>query len=138
MAPNLSKSRFVAGWQCHKQLWLKVHEPEAPELQVDIVLQDRFDQGAEVVLWLGIKQVLKPMVPDLTYDDLAIVDGMVASAEIARPMRSTPGLNFSSPYGLAGADDTLKVQSCLLWVCPENCFASKGDVGRLHTTYGPK
>jgi hypothetical protein len=48
MAPNLSKSRFVAGWQCHKQLWLKVHEPDAPELQVDVVLQDRFDQGAEV------------------------------------------------------------------------------------------
>ncbi len=48
MPPNLSKSRFVAGWQCHKQLWLKVHEPDAPELRVDVVLQDRFDQGAEV------------------------------------------------------------------------------------------
>jgi hypothetical protein len=32
----------------------------------------------------SIKQVLNPMVPDLTYDDLAIVDGMVASVEIAR------------------------------------------------------
>jgi len=48
MAPDLSKSRFVAGWQCHKQLWLRVHEASAPELQVDVVLQDRFDQGAEV------------------------------------------------------------------------------------------
>jgi hypothetical protein len=48
MPPNLSKSRFVAGWQCHKQLWLRVHEQDAPELQVDVVLQDRFDQGAEV------------------------------------------------------------------------------------------
>jgi len=46
--PNLSKSRFVAGWQCPKLLWLKVHEPEAEELQVDVVLQDRFDQGTEV------------------------------------------------------------------------------------------
>jgi Domain of unknown function(DUF2779) len=46
--PNLSKSRFVAGWQCHKQLWLRAHEKDAPELQVDVVLQDRFDQGAEV------------------------------------------------------------------------------------------
>jgi hypothetical protein len=46
--PNLSKSRFVAGWQCHKLLWLRVHEAHAPELQVDVVLQDRFDQGAEV------------------------------------------------------------------------------------------
>jgi hypothetical protein len=48
MPPSLSKSRFVAGWQCHKLLWLKVHEPLAPELQVDVVLQDRFDQGQEV------------------------------------------------------------------------------------------
>ena len=32
----------------------------------------------------SIKQVLNPMVPDLTYDDLAIVDGQVASVEIAR------------------------------------------------------
>ncbi len=47
-SPNLSKSRFVSGWQCHKQMWLKVHEPLAPELQIGIVLQDRFDQGAEV------------------------------------------------------------------------------------------
>jgi hypothetical protein len=48
MLPTLSKSRFVSGWQCHKQLWLRVHEKDAPELHVDVVLQDRFDQGAEV------------------------------------------------------------------------------------------
>ena len=48
MPPNLSKSRFVAGWQCHKLLWLRVHEKNAPELQIDVVLQDRFDQGTEV------------------------------------------------------------------------------------------
>ena len=28
--------------------------------------------------------MLKPLVPDLTYNDLMIVDGMVASVEIAR------------------------------------------------------
>jgi Domain of unknown function(DUF2779) len=32
----------------------------------------------------SIKAVLNPMVPDLTYDDLAIVDGMAASVHIAR------------------------------------------------------
>ena len=46
--PPLSKSRFTAGWQCPKLLWWKVHEPQAPELQPDIVLQDRFDQGRQV------------------------------------------------------------------------------------------
>lgn len=48
MSHHLSKSRFVAGWQCHKQLWLRVFEPRAPELEINKVLQDRFDQGEEV------------------------------------------------------------------------------------------
>ena len=47
-APRLSKSRFTAGLQCHQYLWLKVHEPDAPELVPDEVLQDRFDQGIRV------------------------------------------------------------------------------------------
>ena len=45
---RLSKSRFVAGSQCHKLLWLRVHEPGAVELQPDKVLEDRFDQGRQV------------------------------------------------------------------------------------------
>ncbi len=45
---RLSKSRFTAGVQCHKYLWWRVHEPEAEELQPDIVLNDRFDQGRQV------------------------------------------------------------------------------------------
>jgi len=48
MPHRLSKSRYTAGLQCHKLLWWKVHEPKAVELQPDIVLQDRFDQGAQV------------------------------------------------------------------------------------------
>lgn len=44
-APRLSKSRFVAGWQCPKLLWWKVHDPDATELQPDVVLEDLFDQG---------------------------------------------------------------------------------------------
>ncbi len=47
-AHRLSKSRFVAGVQCHKLLWWKVHEPGAVELQPGKVLQDRFDQGHAV------------------------------------------------------------------------------------------
>jgi hypothetical protein len=45
---TLSKSRFVAGVQCHKLLWWTVHEPDAVELQPDKVLQDLFDQGRQV------------------------------------------------------------------------------------------
>ncbi len=45
---RLSKSRFMAGWQCHKLLWWKAHEPDAPELKPDVALQDIFDQGTLV------------------------------------------------------------------------------------------
>ena len=45
---SLSKSRFLAGMQCHRQLWWKVHEPDAPELAVDIKQQAVFDQGHQV------------------------------------------------------------------------------------------
>ena len=52
-APNmkkhrLSKSRFISGLQCHKQLWWKVHEPDAVELIPDPALQAVFDQGTRV------------------------------------------------------------------------------------------
>ena len=45
---RLSKSRFVAGLQCHKLLWWRVHESEAPELQPDKILEDLFSQGRHV------------------------------------------------------------------------------------------
>ena len=48
MPLRLSKSKYTAGVQCHKLLWWKVHERNAVELQPDKVLQDRFDQGAQV------------------------------------------------------------------------------------------
>lgn len=32
---GLSKSRVMAGLQCHKLLWWMVHEPTAPELEWD-------------------------------------------------------------------------------------------------------
>lgn len=45
---RLSKSRFTSGLQCHKQLWWRVHEPDAPELVPDAAQQDTFDQGHRV------------------------------------------------------------------------------------------
>lgn len=47
---RLSKSRYTAGLQCHKQLWWRVHDPEAPELIKTPGLQNILDQGAEVGL----------------------------------------------------------------------------------------
>ena len=45
---GLSKSRYTAGLQCHKQLWWRVHEPEAPELVPDAGTQRLFDTGLHV------------------------------------------------------------------------------------------
>ena len=42
---RLSKSRFVSGSQCHKQLWWRVHESDASELAPDPSQQAIFDQG---------------------------------------------------------------------------------------------
>lgn len=42
---SLSKSRYVAGLQCHRQLWWRVHEYDAPELVPDEKQQAIFDQG---------------------------------------------------------------------------------------------
>lgn len=45
---GLSKSRFCSGLQCHRQLWWKTHEPQAPELVPGPALQAVFDQGTAV------------------------------------------------------------------------------------------
>jgi hypothetical protein len=48
LLPRLSKSRFCAGLQCVRQLWWRVHEPDAPELEPGPELQAVFDRGTDV------------------------------------------------------------------------------------------
>ncbi len=45
---RLSKSRFCSGLQCLRQLWWRVHEPAAPELEPGPELQAVFDRGTDV------------------------------------------------------------------------------------------
>lgn len=45
---GLSKSRVMVGLQCHKLLWWMVHEPTAPELQPDELVQAAMDRGNRV------------------------------------------------------------------------------------------
>ncbi|OFX25588.1 MAG: hypothetical protein A2V77_23210 [Anaeromyxobacter sp. RBG_16_69_14] len=42
---GLSKSRFTVGLQCMKQLWWRVHEPDAPELEPGPGLEAIFERG---------------------------------------------------------------------------------------------
>jgi predicted RecB family nuclease len=44
----LTKSLFVAGIQCHKLLWWRAHEPNAPELAPTPDQQARFEAGRRV------------------------------------------------------------------------------------------
>jgi predicted RecB family nuclease len=45
--PHLSKSRFMAGRQCHKRLWFELFQRELAA-EVDAVTQARFDEGTLV------------------------------------------------------------------------------------------
>jgi predicted RecB family nuclease len=45
---GLSKSRVMAGLQCHKLLWWMVHEPTAPELELDDQAQGAMNRGSRV------------------------------------------------------------------------------------------
>ena len=49
MTTRLSKSRFCSGLQCVRQLWWRIHEPDAPELEAGPELQAVFDRGH----WIG-------------------------------------------------------------------------------------
>ena len=46
--PRLSKSRYLSGLQCHKQLWWRVHDPDAWELSPSAGQQNLLAQGREV------------------------------------------------------------------------------------------
>lgn len=65
---SLSKSRFVYGCQCHKYLWLRTFEPDAPELAISPSLQDIFDQGNQVGR-LARERFPGGVLVDLEHDD---------------------------------------------------------------------
>jgi predicted RecB family nuclease len=69
----------MAGLQCHKQLWWRVHEPKAPELTADPWLQNRFDQSKEVGL------VARNYVPGARYEASYDSDAAIAVVDILEP-----------------------------------------------------
>ncbi len=66
--PNLSKSRFMAGRQCERLLWLRVNEPSAPELTTTWRLRDLFEQGHQVGE-LARRRFPGGVLVDLPHDD---------------------------------------------------------------------
>ena len=69
MSHHLSKSRFVAGWMCPRLLWWKVHEPGAPEFQMDVAARDLAGQGNDVG-FLATQRFRDGVLIDLPYEDM--------------------------------------------------------------------
>ena len=67
---GLSKSRVIAGLQCHKLLWWMVHEPAAPELALDDQARVAMDRGTTVGK-LAQSYVPGGVLIDLPYDAFA-------------------------------------------------------------------
>src|SRR5438552_18671206 len=87
---RLSKSRFLAGLQCHKQLWWRVHEPDAPELVPDAGHRNILNQGHD-----GGRKV-REYVPGGTHVVLPVhqFDNMVTRApELVRCDRAPPAID---------------------------------------------
>ena len=71
----------MAGLQCHKQLWWRSHEPDAPELIPDAAQQAIFDQGRKV------GEVARTYVPGGQLIDLphyAIAERVAATARLLK------------------------------------------------------
>src|SRR5947207_3641677 len=96
---RLSKSRYLAGLQCHKQLWWRVHEPEAPELSPTPGQQNLFAQGRDV------GERARRHVPGGELIDLPFFqyDDKVAATRTARNGRQLPftraGRRRAAPRG---------------------------------------
>ncbi len=82
--PRLSKSRFTTGWQCHRLLWWRVHEPDAEELRPDAGTQDLFDQGSQVGL-LARGRFPGGTLIDLPHGDPGRVEATRAALEAGAP-----------------------------------------------------
>ncbi len=75
----------------------------------------------------SLKYILNPLVPDLSYDDLVIVDGRIASVEIARLLFVAQKIP---------AAERERVRHDLLEYCKRDTWATVRLVGRLRALAG--
>lgn len=99
----LSKSRFIKGLQCHKQLWLLTHRPELQD-EVSVAQQAVFDAGTDVGI---LAQSLFPGGIEIPFD------GMSLSAQLALT-REAIGNGAQTIYEAAFSFDNLFVKADIL------------------------
>ena len=89
---RLSKSRFLAGLQCHKQLWWRVHEPDASELIPSPALRNVLNQGTEV------GRVARERVPAGVLIDLPFSEWDSRVAETREALKSEPPAIYEGTF----------------------------------------
>ena len=89
---RLSKSRFLAGLQCHKQLWWRVHEPDASELIPSPALRNVLNQGTEV------GRVARERVPAGVLIDLPFSEWDNRVAETREALKSEPPAIYEGTF----------------------------------------
>ncbi len=94
---RLSKSRVCDGLQCHKFLWWRIHDKNAPELVNDPATQFRLEQGSEIGT-LARRYAGPGELIDLPWDQ--IDQKLEATADAMR--RLAPRI-FEAAFGAAGS-----------------------------------
>ena len=114
---------------------IRALQQSVPELQAELIdLEAKFIDLLPVLRnnvyhpdfegSFSIKYVLQPLVPELSYDDLVIVDGLLASVEIARLLFVT---------GKIPTDERDRIRQDLLDYCERDTWAMVKLLDALHT-----
>ena len=88
---GLSKSKFMAGWQCLKRLYLEVHQPELagePDEQSMAV----FEQGYEVGRWAH-KVFPGGVLIEAGPEEMGVAEGSEAGLTWGKMVRAEAGSN---------------------------------------------
>ena len=70
----------MAGAQCHRLLWWRVHEPDAEELKPDVGTQDLFDQSREVE-----REARKVLPPGSVFEASFVAQGVAVRVDALVP-----------------------------------------------------
>jgi hypothetical protein len=89
----ISKSEFVAGWQCDKYFWFERHERGTKKLDAHTLYQMKEGQA--------VGMLARQLFPDGEFEVTAEAEGVMARADIVR--RAGPDVNLWDLYEVKGS-----------------------------------